>query len=117
MKMFSFVKGWLKDSLHPNVCHIEKISLLRLDVDSYSATMEALFYLYDKVSDGGVVIFDDCNLWESYYAMRHFFEKKGLTYVYSPDVSLKTKQNIFEIPLDTYRASVKPGSYMIKGEE
>jgi len=52
-----FVKGWFSDSLP--TAPIEKISVLRLDGDYYSSTMDALSALYHKVSKGGFVIIDD----------------------------------------------------------
>jgi O-methyltransferase len=57
-----FVKGWFSDSLAS--APIEKISVLRLDGDYYSSTMDALTNLYDKVSPGGFIIVDD------YYAFK-----------------------------------------------
>lgn len=51
-----FLKGWFKDTL-PGP--IERIAVLRLDGDMYGSTMDVLTALYDRVSDGGVVIVDD----------------------------------------------------------
>lgn len=56
-----FLKGWFSDTL-PSA-PIEKISLLRLDGDLYSSTMDALMSLYHKVSKGGFVIIDDYFSW------------------------------------------------------
>ena len=55
----NLLKGWVKDTLHPDHCNIKNIALLRVDVDAYSATLEVLEYLYDKVVSGGFIIFDD----------------------------------------------------------
>ncbi|NIR27881.1 MAG: macrocin O-methyltransferase [Gammaproteobacteria bacterium] len=52
-----FVKGWFKDTL-PDL-DVERLAILRLDAGSYSATMDILGSLYDKVSPGGYVIIDD----------------------------------------------------------
>jgi len=52
-----FLKGWFKDTL-PSV-PIQKLSVLRLDGDLYESTIEALFYLYPKLSPGGYCIVDD----------------------------------------------------------
>ncbi|MBC7473061.1 MAG: tetratricopeptide repeat protein [Candidatus Sericytochromatia bacterium] len=52
-----FLKGWFKDTL-PDA-QIEKISVLRLDGDMYESTMDAMKYLYPKLSIGGYVIVDD----------------------------------------------------------
>ena len=71
-----FVKGFVKDSL-PN-SDIKKISLLRIDVDAYSATKEVLDELYDKVEVGGYIIFDDSCLYETADAIRDFFKEHGI---------------------------------------
>ena len=52
-----FVKGWFKDSLKD--VNIDKLSILRLDGDMYSSTIQVLEQLYDKVSSGGYIIVDD----------------------------------------------------------
>ena len=72
------LKGWVKDTLHPDRCDIKNIALLRIDVDAYSATLEVLEHLYDKVVPGGFVIFDDCCLIEAREAMCDFFERRGV---------------------------------------
>jgi O-methyltransferase/8-demethyl-8-(2,3-dimethoxy-alpha-L-rhamnosyl)tetracenomycin-C 4'-O-methyltransferase len=55
-----FLKGWFKDTL-PKV-PVQKLALLRLDGDMYQSTIEALTYLYPKLSSGGFCIVDDGNL-------------------------------------------------------
>ena len=57
---------------------IKKISLLRIDVDAYSATLEVLDELYDKVVPGGYIIFDDTCLHESLNAIKTFFKKRNI---------------------------------------
>jgi cephalosporin hydroxylase len=52
-----FIKGWFKDTLP--TAPIQKLSLLRLDGDLYESTIDALFYLYPKLSVGGFCIIDD----------------------------------------------------------
>lgn len=54
-----FLKGWFKDTL--DTPDIKKISLLRLDGDLYSSTMDTLNALYSKVEIGGYIIVDDYN--------------------------------------------------------
>ena len=54
-----FLKGYFRDTL-PDA-PIERLALLRLDGDLYESTMQALTYLYPKVSPGGFVIIDDYN--------------------------------------------------------
>lgn len=56
-----FLKGWFCDTLPQ--APIEKISVLRLDGDLYSSTMDSLTNLYHKVSKGGFVIVDDYYSW------------------------------------------------------
>ena len=55
-----FLKGWFKDTL-PRA-PIEKLSILRLDGDMYSSTIESLDSLYPKLSSGGFCIIDDYNM-------------------------------------------------------
>ena len=52
-----FLEGVFKDTL-PHFS-APRLSLLRLDGDLYESTMEALTYLYPKLSVGGYVIIDD----------------------------------------------------------
>jgi len=52
-----FIKGFFKDTLP--LTQIDKLSLLRLDGDMYESTIDALFYLYPKLSLGGYCIVDD----------------------------------------------------------
>ena len=54
-----FLKGFFKDTLYTD--EIKKLSLLRLDGDLYSSTMDTLDSLYPKLEDGGFVIIDDYN--------------------------------------------------------
>lgn len=52
-----FIKGFFETSLKNN--NIEALSILRLDGDMYSSTIQVLEELYDKVSIGGFIIIDD----------------------------------------------------------
>jgi O-methyltransferase len=99
-----FLKGWVKDTLHPDVCNIKKISLLRVDVDSYSATLEVLDYLYDKVISGGMIIFDDSCLSESHQAMIEFFKRNDIKECFSPTEKI----------LDINNNKLPCGCYIIK---
>jgi len=56
-----FLKGYFRDTL-PHA-PIERLSVLRLDGDLYSSTMDALRSLYARVSRGGYVIVDDYYSW------------------------------------------------------
>lgn len=52
-----FVPGWLQETL-PRA-EIDRLAILRVDVDLYSATYDCLDLLYDRVQPGGFVIVDD----------------------------------------------------------
>lgn len=71
-----FLKGFVKDTLPTS--GIEKIALLRIDVDAYSATLETLEELYDKVQPGGYIVFDDSNLYETLDAIKTFFKQRNI---------------------------------------
>ena len=73
----NFVEGFVNKTL-PTL-NINKISLLRIDVDGYSPTREVLDHLYDKVVSGGMIIFDDLCLIESAEATKDWLGEKGLS--------------------------------------
>jgi len=52
-----FLEGWFNDTLQ--TAPISRLSILRLDGDLYESTIDALFYLYPKLSIGGYCIIDD----------------------------------------------------------
>jgi len=105
-----FIKGFVKDSL-PN-SGIEKIALLRIDVDAYSATLEILEELYDKVQYGGFIIFDDSSLYETLDAIKYFFKKRDLPeYLLHPVTN--EKLNIYKRYTDD-NSGLPCGCYMIK---
>jgi O-methyltransferase len=52
-----FLKGWFKDTLP--TAPVKQIAVLRLDGDMYESTMDALTWLYPKLSPGGFCIIDD----------------------------------------------------------
>lgn len=107
-----FLNGWIKDTLNPSVCPIQEISLLRIDVDMYSSTMETLEYLYDKVVVGGMIIFDDSCLLETSQAIKDFFKSRNLKYVYSPTDN--KEYDVFSIqPIGT-RSGMVCGCYFFK---
>tara|TARA_R100001163_G_C5067994_1_gene207635 strand:+ start:1564 stop:2274 length:711 start_codon:yes stop_codon:yes gene_type:complete len=72
----NFVKGFVNKTL-PNI-NINKIALLRIDVDGYSPTREVLDNLYDKVEKGGMIIFDDLCLFEAAAAVKDWMIEKNL---------------------------------------
>jgi hypothetical protein len=52
-----FLKGWFRDTLP--AAPLGRLALLRLDGDLYESTIQALEFLYPKLSAGGFVIVDD----------------------------------------------------------
>ena len=52
-----FLPGWFHDTLP--TAPIERLAIMRLDADMYGSTMDALRFLYPRLSMGGYVIVDD----------------------------------------------------------
>lgn len=74
-----FIKGWFSDTLP--TASIERISVLRLDGDYYSSTMDALNSLYTKISPGGFIIVDDYNSFASCkQAISDFQDKRAVKF-------------------------------------
>ena len=71
-----FIEGFFDTSLKN--ADIGKLSILRLDCDLYSSTMEVLDILYDKVSLGGYIIVDDMCLPGCNKAIVDFRNKKNI---------------------------------------
>ena len=106
-----YLKGFVKDTLPKS--GIEKISLLRIDVDAYSATLETLEELYDKVQEGGWIIIDDTNLYEAIDALKVFFNQRNLPlWVYHPSTNEKLDLHIGNYTKDN--SGFPPGCYFIK---
>jgi len=109
-----FLKGFVKETL-PN-SGIEKISLLRIDVDAYSATLETLDELYPKVVKGGFIIFDDAPLYEASTAMLDYFKRENI----QPKVRHRITGEIFDCTYDnfveqmSYKGLMTAGCYLIK---
>ncbi|MCB1029664.1 MAG: class I SAM-dependent methyltransferase [Microthrixaceae bacterium] len=56
----------------------ERISLLRLDTDWYDSTVHELEHLYDRLTPGGVIVFDDYGYWEgARKAVDEFLDRTG----------------------------------------
>jgi O-methyltransferase len=72
-----FVEGFFEHSLP--TAGIDKLSLLRLDGDMYSSTIQALNALYDKVQKGGYVIVDDYALSGCRQAVDDFRRDRGIS--------------------------------------
>lgn len=76
-----FLPGWVNITTDISTCPIQKIALLRIDVDAYSATLVTLENLYDKVVPGGFIIFDDSGLYETIEAIKEFEKKRNLNII------------------------------------
>lgn len=73
-----FLEGIFKDTL-PQLDKDQKFSLVRLDGDMYSSTMDALDNLYPKLSVGGYIIIDDYALVRCKQAVTDYREKHKIT--------------------------------------
>merc|ERR1719162_805538 len=76
-----FLPGYFNESL-PTVSKLgmKKLAILRVDGDLYTSTMDVLLNLYDFVSPGGYVIFDDYPLPQSRRAIEDFFKANDLSW-------------------------------------
>lgn len=72
-----FLKGFFADTLP--TAPIEKLSVLRLDGDMYSSTIDALNSLYPKLSKGGFCIVDDYAIPACAKAVHDYREENGIT--------------------------------------
>lgn len=72
---YYIVKGWFNESL-TKFDVSKKIAILRLDADWYDSTMDCLDTLYDSVTPGGVIIFDDYYTWDGCSKAVHDFLSK-----------------------------------------
>lgn len=74
------IQGWVDNTLKENYQDIEKISVLRIDVDWYEPTLQVLEYLYPKVVTGGYIICDDYGVWKgARKAIDEYREKNNIT--------------------------------------
>lgn len=73
------IVGWVDNTLPQFASKIEKISILRIDLDWYEPTKIALEYLYDKLEVGGYIICDDFGYWKgARKAIIDFREKNNI---------------------------------------
>ena len=72
------VEGWVQNTIPIVDERINKIAILRLDMDVYHPTKFTLDYWWDKISDGGVIIIDDWALDGVRTACNEFFEEKKI---------------------------------------
>ena len=76
-----FIKGNVLNTLKDISNIPEKIAILRLDTDWYDSSKFELEVLYDKVVEGGVIIFDDYYHWDGQIrATDEFFMERNLNY-------------------------------------
>jgi len=79
----TLVPGWFQDTL-PKLA-VEQIALLHIDADWYDSVMVVLRHLYDKVADGGYVVFDDFGYWEGCRrACEEFLADRGIDAALTP---------------------------------
>jgi hypothetical protein len=108
--LIKFLKGFVNETLPTS--GIEKISLLRVYVDAYSATFDVLDNLYNKVQPGGYIIFDDANLKESLEAIKFFLKRENLPLEL---INPYTDQPYsLDYPICSSDSGFEAGSYMIK---
>ena len=72
------LKGYVNESL-PRWPRNQRLALLRIDVDIYSATYDALHYLYPVLREGGAVLFDDFKFNYSAAAIHDYRSRHGIT--------------------------------------
>ena len=72
-----FLVGWFHETL-PSA-PIERLALMRLDGDMYGSTMDALRFLYPKLSTAGYVIVDDYWLPGCREAVDEYRAEHGIT--------------------------------------
>jgi len=76
-----YVVGNVMDTLKDTSTIPEKIAVLRLDTDWYESSKYELEQMYDRVVQGGVIIFDDYYHWDGQRrATDDFFKSKHITY-------------------------------------
>lgn len=71
-----FLPGWFRDTL-PDA-PIQELALMRLDGDMYESTMDALRFLYPRLSIGGYVIVDDLEIAACSRAVAEYREEAGI---------------------------------------
>jgi O-methyltransferase len=73
----------------------DHIAILRLDTDWYESTRHELEHLYDRVTSGGVIIFDDYGFWQgARQAVDEFLNRTG--------------ERLLLLPMASGRITVKP---------
>jgi hypothetical protein len=73
-----FLEGFIQQTLL-DWNNVSRLAFLRIDVDIYSATYDALHFLYPKLSRGGAVLFDDWKLPYSKEAILNYRKEHNIT--------------------------------------
>jgi hypothetical protein len=71
-----FLSGFIQDSLP--TWGVSTLAFLRIDVDIYSATYDALHFLYPRLSVGGAILFDDWKFEYSREAILNYRKEHGI---------------------------------------
>ncbi|NNJ10624.1 macrocin O-methyltransferase [Chloroflexales bacterium ZM16-3] len=72
-----FVKGWFDQTIP--VATVDQIALLHIDADWYESVSLVLNQLYDRITPGGYVVFDDYGYWEGCDRAAHdFLDSRGM---------------------------------------
>jgi hypothetical protein len=69
----TFVPGWFEESLPGARSSLGAIALLRIDADWHKSVKTCLDQLFDQVSQGGFVVFDDYDTWDGCAIAVHEF--------------------------------------------
>jgi len=86
-------KGWVNDTMPQAEKEIDKLSILRIDVDWYEPTKIVVETLYPKTISNGYIICDDYGYWKgARKAIDEYREQHGIVdqiFQTRPDLSLK----------------------------
>ena len=78
MDRVHIVQGWFEETLPK--ADVRQVALLHIDADWYSSVKLCLNLLYDRVSPGGFIVFDDYGYWEGCRAaVQEFWSERGIT--------------------------------------
>ncbi|TAK04882.1 hypothetical protein EPO33_02695 [Patescibacteria group bacterium] len=78
-RRFEVIRGWFQDSVPGVKERMGKLSVLHLDGDTYGSTKCCLEMLYDSVSPGGYIVFDDYHLEGCRKAIYEFFSSREMS--------------------------------------
>ena len=73
-----FVEGYFEDSLQRFRKEDVKFSIVRLDGDMYSSTIDVLYNVYEKIVKGGYMIVDDWAIGNARKAVKDFLNHHGI---------------------------------------